>query len=152
MDSGQAAQAFPIFKRLADGAAQRGMPLRAAPLYFRAARARLEMGGAQDAVELARNGIQLLAQAGRIERIRTVLPLLIKALEERGFYGEAVLLRAEAAALLGGEPKVDPLLSRSALLPAKCPLCGGPVHSDEVDWINEHDAKCVYCGSLIRTE
>ncbi|MBN1580547.1 MAG: hypothetical protein JXA89_07570 [Anaerolineae bacterium] len=152
MENGQVAQAFPIFKRLADGAAQRGMPLKAAPLYFQAARARLEMGSAQDAVELARRAIQLLAQAGQIERIRTVLPRLIKALEEKGFYSEAVLLRAEAAALLGAEDKADLPFSQRGILPAKCPSCNGPVRSDEVDWVDENSAECVYCGSVIQTE
>ena len=152
MEKGQYEQAFPVFKRLADGAAQRGMPLKAAPLYFQAARARLEMGGAQDAVALARRGIQLLVQAGQAERIRTVLPRLTKALEEKGFHDDAVVLRAETAALLGGEQKVDPASTPRGTLPAKCPSCSGPVRSDEVDWIDESSAECVYCGSVIQTE
>ena len=47
MDAGQYAQAYPILKRLADGAVKRGRPGRAAALYVRAARARLEMGSGQ---------------------------------------------------------------------------------------------------------
>jgi hypothetical protein len=152
MESGQYAQAFPVFKRLADGAAQRGLLLRAAPLYFQAAHARLEMGGAQDAVELARCGIQVLVQAGQIERIRTVLPRLTRALEVKGFYNEAVFLRAETAALLGGERRVDPPVIRRGTLPGKCPSCNGPVRSDEVTWIDENHAECVYCGSVIDTD
>jgi hypothetical protein len=152
MESGQVDQAFPIFKRLADGAAQRGMLLRAAPLYFQAARARLEMGGAREATEFARRGLQLLVQAGRIERARAALSRLTKTLEEKGFQNQAVTLRAELAALLGGGYEVTPSSDRRGSLPPKCPSCNGPVRSDEVDWIGDSSAECVYCGSAIQVE
>ncbi len=151
METGQYEQAFPFFKRLAEGAAKRQMPLKAAQLYFQAARARLEMGGAQDAVELARRGMQLLTQAGQIERARAVLPRLSQALEEKGFHDQAVLLRAEIQALLGGglsQPAAPP--RPRPQLPATCPACNGPVHAGQVVWIDERSAECAYCGTLIR--
>ena len=150
MESQQYAQAFPIFKRLADGAARRGMPVRAANLYAQAARARLEMGSAKDAVDLVRRTILLLRQAGQVERVRTLLPRIITALEHRGYRDEAITLQAEVTALLGS---AEPALAtdQRGTLPARCPSCSGPVHPDQVTWVDNTGAECAYCGSMIRT-
>ena len=150
MEEGAYEQAFPIFRRLADGAAERGMPVRAANLYLQAARARLEMGGGQDAAALARRAIALLVRAGQQERVGVLLPRIIEALESRGYHDQAVDLRAEASALMGGEGPAA-VRARGAL-PAKCPSCNGPVRSDEVTWIDDRSAECIYCGSTIRAE
>ena len=48
MESGRYAQAYPLLKRLADGAARHGMPVRAANLTLRAARARLAREAPED--------------------------------------------------------------------------------------------------------
>ncbi|MBN1937411.1 MAG: hypothetical protein JW934_22330 [Anaerolineae bacterium] len=149
MEEGQFEPAFPVFLRLADGAVRLGTPVRAASLYFQAARARLEMDGAPEAVELAQRGIRLLAQAGQVERARAVVPRLTKALEEKGFYAEAVSLRAEIEALLAGSSRQA---APPAQLPARCPSCNGPVRADEVEWIDARSAVCVFCGSTIRTQ
>jgi hypothetical protein len=149
MENGQYAQAYPLLRRLAEGAARHGMPVRAANLYLRAARARLEMGGAQDAVELARRAIQLLISAGQTERLRTLLPRMIDELERRGHREQAVALRAEMTALLGGAEPGAVAPERGAL-PPKCPSCNGPVRTDEVTWIDVRSAECAYCGSTIQ--
>ena len=151
MDMGQYAQAYPTLKRLADGAVERGMPGRAASLYVQAARARLEMGSAQDALLLARRAVQLFADTGQHERLGRIVPRMVETLEAKGYHIEAVSLKAETAALLGdaGPPLT---VQRQGALPAKCPSCGGPVRGDEVDWIDDLSAECVYCGSTIRAE
>jgi hypothetical protein len=41
---------------------------------------------------------------------------------------------------------------RRGLLPTSCPKCGAPVHSEDIDWVDENTAECEYCGTLIRTE
>lgn len=153
MESRQFAQAFPIFQRLADGAAERGMPVQAANLYLKAAHARLEMGGADEAAELAHRAIQLFADAGQEQRLRALLPQLTRALEEKGHHGQAVTLRAEMEALLGGlGPALQAAPAQRGTLPAKCPSCSGPVRADEVEWIDEHSAECAYCGSVIQAQ
>ena len=151
MESGQYEQAYPLLKRLADGAARHGMPVRAANLYVRAAHARLEMGSAPDALDLARRAIQLLVAAGQTERLHTLGPRMVQAFEERGHREQAVTLRAEIAALVGSAPAAASTAPR-ATLPAQCPSCSGPVHADQVTWIDAQSAECAYCGSTIRAE
>ena len=149
MESGQYEQAYPLLRQLATGAERHDMPVRAANLTFRAARARLEMGDAQESVDLARHAIELLVAAGQAERVRGALPRMIEELEKRGYSDQAVVLRAEVAALLGGSGAAPPPLQRRTL-PAQCPSCSGPVRADQVMWIDEHSAECAYCGSTIQ--
>jgi hypothetical protein len=155
METGQYEQAYPLLKRLADGADRHGMPGRAGNLYLRAARARLEMGGTQDAVNLARRAIGLLHAAGRHDRIRAVLPGVVQELEKRGHRDEAVALRAEVTALLGGVEAESPPMSppsRRGALPARCPSCNAPARADEAAWIDDRSAECAYCGAVIPAE
>jgi hypothetical protein len=157
MDVGEYAQAYPILKRLADGAAGRGMPVRAANLYLQASHARLEMGSAQDAVALSRRAIRLLIDAGQAERAGALLPRMIDMLATRGYHDEAVNLRAEVSALSGGSrtsvQRRDEAMSRQrGVLPAKCPSCAAPVRPDEVMWSDDRTAECVYCGSTLQAE
>ncbi len=152
MEAGQFAQAFPMFKRLAEGAQERGMTARAAQLYWLAARARLEMGGAQDALDLARQSVLLFDQAGLIHLVRGLLPQLIRPLEAKGYTQQAVALRAEVESLLGGGSRQEPAAPSRSRLPDKCPSCGGPVHPAQVKWVDERSAECAFCGSVIRAE
>ena len=150
-EQGQYAQAYPIFRRLAEGADEQGMPIQAANLYVQAARARVEMGSAADAVMLARRAIQLLVGAGRRERVSVLFPGLIERLEEKGYREQAVDLRAEVAALLGAvRPATSSVLR--GMLPPKCPSCGATARADEVTWIDDRSAECCYCGSVIQAE
>ncbi len=127
------------------------MPVRAANLHVQAARARLEMGNADDAAALARRAIGLLVNAGQGERAAVLLPRMIQALEDKGYHDHAVALRAEVKALSGSALQAA-ALSRRGTLPTRCPSCNGPVRSDEVTWIDNQSAQCVYCGSVIRAE
>lgn len=152
MERGQYEQAYPLLKRLADGAARNGMPVRAANLYVRAARARLEMGSAPDALDLAQRVIQLLIGAGQAERLHALGPRLVQAFEERGHHEQAITLRAEITALLGSVSAAAAPTAPRATLPAQCPSCSGPVRADQVTWIDAQSAECAYCGSTIRAE
>ena len=151
MEEGQYAQAYPIFRRLAEGADEQGMPIQAANLYLQAARARIEMGSATDAVTLARRAVQLLIGAGRRQRVSMLLPGLVERLEDKGHHQQAVDLRAEVVALLG-TTQVAPVPVRRGILPARCPSCGAPARPDEVTWIDDRTAECCYCGSVIQAE
>jgi len=68
---------------------------------------------------------------------------------------------AAAAGVLEGEfgPSLGASAQRmttgsppAARLPGKCPQCGGPLRSDEVDWIDAQSAECPYCGSVVQAE
>ncbi len=145
MESGQYAQAYPLLRRLAEGAVRHGMPARAASLYLRAALARLEMGGAQEAVAMARQAMHLLLGIGQAGRVHALLPRIVEALEEKGYHDEAVTLRAEL-----GTETAPPVPRKRGALPARCPSCGGPLRADEVSWIDDNSAECPYCGSAVQ--
>jgi Zn finger protein HypA/HybF involved in hydrogenase expression len=38
------------------------------------------------------------------------------------------------------------------VLPTNCHGCGGPIRSDEVEWVDDVTAECPYCGSAVRAE
>jgi hypothetical protein len=71
---------------------------------------------------------------------------------------EALGMSEEREAL---EKEIQELLSQSGIslsaraqeekprLPGKCPQCGGTVHPQEVEWIDERTASCDYCGSIL---
>ena len=154
--SGQYAQAYPTLKRLAEDAAEAGMPVQAATLYAQAARARLEMAapGAQnaawDAVELEQNALHLLYDAEQIARAQMLLAEMLRLLERKRYAEQAIELRAQGTALLGARIQRPP--PPQAALPERCPACSAPLRADEVEWTGERRAECVYCGSAIRVE
>lgn len=149
METGQYAQAYPLLKQLADGTARHGMPVRAANLYLRAAHARLEMGSAEDAADIARHAIHLLHAGGQTDHLRALVPRIVQELEAKGYHDLAVELRAEASALLGGSVGPPPERVERAALPTRCASCNGPVRADQVVWIDERSAECAYCGSVV---
>lgn len=156
MDSGQYAQAYPLLRRLGDVAVQREMPVRAAHLYLRAAHARLEMGGPEDAFDLARRAIRLLLEAGQTARLHGLVPRIAEAFQGNGYEAQAVALRAEARSLLAGEAGPAPA-RRGGQLPARCPSCNAPVRADEVTWAGgagrgRSVAECAYCGTVLPVE
>lgn len=38
------------------------------------------------------------------------------------------------------------------ILPIECPSCGGPIHLQEVEWVDPRTAVCTFCGGLIRSD
>lgn len=158
LETGQYAQAYPALTRLADGAAEGGRPLQAATLYAQAARARIEMAApgaanaAIDAAALGQRMLRLLVGAGRPARAQALLARLIQALESKGYRAQAVALRAEGRALLGGSGAGAPDRASQAVLPAHCPSCNAPLRADEVEWLDAGRAECAYCGSVVRAE
>jgi hypothetical protein len=157
MERGQYAQAYPLLRRLGDVAVQRDMPVRAAHLYLQAAHARIEMGGPEDAFDLARRAIRLLLQAGQAARLRGLVPRIAEAFQRSGYEGQAVALRAEARSLLAGDVEEAPVRGAGEL-PARCPSCGAPVRADEVTWTRAGArrgrplAECAYCGTVLQAE
>jgi hypothetical protein len=167
-DQGKFVEAAPIFDRLAQGAAERGMLNRAGDLYLQSARCHLEMGEASLAVERGKQALRLFGQAGLFGKIERLMPRMVEALQEKGYRAEAEALRQEVRARLAEVPpgrRMPPgaHLARPALsavegppmarqeLPAKCSACGAPVKPDDVTWLDPQTAECPYCGSVLKT-
>lgn len=150
---GQFQAAAQQFAELSDKAADYGMLDRAGNLSLQAARAYLEASDTQQALAHARSGLSRLMQAGREWRAGNLLEKFTAALRERNLNVEADALEKEFAHVYetpwapGGEPAAP-----RGHLPSKCPNCGGPLHSDETDWIDQTTAECPYCGTPVRAE
>jgi hypothetical protein len=155
---GQPAAAAPLFVELAGMAHSLNMPRRAAQMHLQAARSFAASGNKAAVLEQARAALQVLIGAELAEEATLVLPRLVREMRERGMTAEAGILQHEIQEQLGlsaeewGEASAPPAKPARGRLPAKCPGCGGPVRSDEVEWIDEHSAECVYCGSVLPTE
>ncbi len=148
---GESKEAAAIFSELADAAAKRGIP-RAAQLNLQAGRALIEAEEAISGLDRIRQGLTLMAETNQLARLPNVGRRILTELRDKGLDAEAAAIESEIQTLLSKhgltlaatEGSVD---KRS--LPSKCPYCGGNVHPDEVEWIEQQQAMCAYCGSRL---
>jgi tetratricopeptide (TPR) repeat protein len=166
LEEGRHQEAAPIFERLAEGAAGRGMWSRAGDLALQAARCYLEAGQVEPALKRGRQALHLYGRGGLIGKVQSILPKMVQALENKGYHEQAQALRAEVEARLADRPPELRAVSPGPAerwpsvfhhpkttpreLPAQCPSCGAPVRSDEVTWVDQTSAECPYCGSVVK--
>ena len=154
MEHNQPAEAAVIFDRLAEAGANRGIP-RAPQLYLQAGRAWIEAGEIERGVQRLDTGLDLMLRMKQLRRLPVISQRILTELKEHG-------LTEQAAAY---EKKIDSILAAYGLslasassrtekprLPAKCTYCGGNVLPDEVEWFENHQASCNYCGSLLEAK
>lgn len=152
MAAGDYSQAALAFEELAQRAEARGGP-RAPFFLIQAGRAHILLGETAAGQAQLKQGLSLLAQARRYTQLYRAGTRLAQELQTRGLAAEA----AEITALIKGnvpaaEIPAQGQTASKALLPTHCPACGGPVRSDEADWIDEMTAECPFCGSPVRAE
>jgi len=154
MGQGDFQRAATLYAELADGARTLGMP-QAAHLSLLAGRALALAGEAQAGVVRTRDGLRWLAEQGRPRRLARALQRVLTEMRSMGMAAEAKALEDEfqgANQMPGAGSPIGQVGSGRPLLPGKCPHCGGTVHPDEVDWIDEAQAPCDYCGSILTVE
>jgi hypothetical protein len=154
MELGNYAEAATAFEKLAQTAEKRIGP-RAPFLFLQAGSARIQFG--QNAVGMGhlRHGLELFIASGRYHQLYRAGTRVIRELKARGMEREAQEISrlvqrnipaiSESPTQRGPDPVQVPL-------PTHCPSCGGPVRSDEVDWIDAVTAECPFCGSPVRAE
>ena len=151
LNNGRPAEAAEHLQNLAAEAESSGRLKQAANLHAAAAHALVAAGeesGALAEAETALVQFDRLGMAGRAPTFRRNIAERMRASS-----------MADAAARLegwGGPAAVRPAPAGGTAptrgrLPAKCPHCGGPVRSNEVDWIDAHSAECDYCGGVVNT-
>ena len=153
MAAGNYPAAAEAYEQLARGAQARGLP-RDAQLFLQAGRCRLLEGQVAAGMENLKKGLTILSSRGDSQHLQNAGRRVIAELTQRGLEVEA----AEIEALLGGAlpasftpaPGINPAKPR--LLPTSCPGCGGPIRSDEVEWVDEATAECPFCGGAVRAE
>lgn len=155
MESGEHANAVPLFERLARTAYDMHM-LRPAPhLFLQAARARLLSGEREAGRDLLLQGLSILAEAGRWETLQNAGILLEEELPALGQEQVGAEIRAWIDDQLKGQKTaqdVDTAPARRAGLPLTCPYCQAALHPIVVEWFDRTAAECPYCGSVIQIE
>ena len=153
MATGQYAAAAEIFEQFARGAVQRNGPR--APLFLlQAGQARLHANQVPAAMAHFLEGFAIIAKRGNFQRLARAGQRIAAELKERGLTAEAGQIEAYLkSAMPAGFVAAPPAgAAKTRLLPTTCPGCGGPIRSDEVDWVDEATAECPYCGSAVRAE
>ena len=161
MESSRFTEAAEIFRRLADEAAERDMPVRAADLNLQTARALWAAGQTAAAVERVLLAIRLLIQGHRAERVPRVLEKTTAVLRQKGYSAEADRLEREGTQIIEAaglswehlrrQGAAGSAAVRRGTLPAHCSGCGAPLLPDEVEWHADDTAECPYCGAIIKT-
>ncbi|MFL7790866.1 MAG: hypothetical protein AB8I69_01905 [Anaerolineae bacterium] len=158
MAEGQFTEAAAIYERLCAEGKERGFVARAADFALLAARAYFAAGDIDAALANAKQGVQLLAQGGRPDRIPRVLSKIVAKLREKGYNIQADELEQEAERILSevglslaeAAQQAPQMPERRGTLPAKCDGCGAPVVPDEVEWHDAQTAECLYCGTVLK--
>lgn len=153
MAAGNYPAAAEAYEQLARGAQTRGLP-RDAQLFLQAGRCRILAGQVPAGMADLKQGLALLAQRGRWQHFHNAGQQAIVDLNQRGLAAEAAeieaLLRALLPASFAAGSAAGPAPKR--LLPTTCPSCGGPLRSDDVEWLDEATAECPFCGGAVRAE
>jgi hypothetical protein len=100
-------------------------------------------------------GLSLFAARGQLQQLSRAGTRLIEELKQRSLTAEAKQLEdyLKTALPAGFTAGPGPQSAKPRpVLPTNCPGCGGPIRSDEVDWVDEVTAECPYCGSAVRAE
>jgi endogenous inhibitor of DNA gyrase (YacG/DUF329 family) len=102
-----------------------------------------------------RQGLALFSARGQFQRLYHAGMRFVAELKARGLAAEAQLIEDYLKTTLpagfvpgSGLGEAKPKLA----LPTNCPKCGGPIRSDEVEWVDELTAECPYCGSGVRAQ
>ena len=125
---------------------------RASQLYLQAGRAWIEAGEVEKSIKPLQTGLKLMVRMGQFRRLPVVSHRVLTEMRNLGLTEQAKAIEDEIQGILAkhGLSLTTAFSPRSQPpLPAKCNYCGGNVIPDEVDWIDEHHASCVYCGSIL---
>ena len=151
LDEEEYAQAGAVFEELGIAAIRRNVP-RAPQMFFQAGKAFLSAGNKQKGMDLLIKGLKLMPRMGQHRRIPTVGRRILSGLNEMQMHEEYRAFEGEIDQLLDKydlRRDLEAEQQSEAILPPKCPFCGGTVHPDEVEWINEQTVECNYCGSVV---
>jgi len=149
-------RAAVLFEKLADEAAKRNFP-RAPHLYLQAGRANILADQVDDGMSFLYKGLQLLVEQNRSLDLQRVGNRVIQELQEIELTDQAVQIEEwlnevnPEGEIVHGTP-FSIAGDKNYRLPVNCSSCGGALHPEQVDWIDEMIAECSYCGNMVRAE
>ncbi len=152
MASGEYTEAAGIYEQFAEIALARNGP-RTPWFFLQAGQARLLQGQVSVGMQHILQGLGLLAARGQLQKLYHAGTRFTTELNSRGHSAEATQLQDYLKKTLpaGFVPRSGAgLEAPHPVLPTTCPGCGGPIRSDEVDWVDAVTAECPYCGSAVR--
>ncbi|MBC8333790.1 MAG: tetratricopeptide repeat protein [Anaerolineales bacterium] len=145
----QAAEAFEIIARRAD--ARRGP--RAPQFHFRTGQAYILAGKVESGMPHIKKALAFFSARSQWEPLYRFGQRAVDKLNDLGHTTQAEEI---ADYLSNNLPEKTAHTQRTshkkATLPTHCPGCGAPLRADEVDWIDDHTAECIYCSSPVRGE
>ena len=147
--NGKFAQAGIILSGLAREAEHLERRKVAAELHSRAAHCFVDGGAEQTGLSEAQAALRVFTNLGMEVRRERFLNNIIRKLEAHQMTAAVGALRVEfgrAERVLA--ETVEPIINLR--LPPTCPLCGGPMRSDEVEWVDQYSAECNYCGGVVQ--
>lgn len=153
MAMGDYPTAAVAFEDLAKRATNRGG--KHAPFFFlQAGRAYMLMNDYKKCMLHYIQGLNLLIDGQRYTQLYRAGTHIVQELKGRGHETEAreIAGMIHSNTLAISETATQQLPSDKLMLPSHCPSCGGPLRSDEVDWIDDLNAECPFCGSPVRAE
>jgi hypothetical protein len=149
---GRYKEAAGSFEQLAHGAQARGLP-QDAQLFLTAGYCWIQMKQINLAMVDIKQGLNTLLSRNKHFRFQKACQQSIIELTNSGFQQEAeeVLQLLRSSLELKSVVKKDDIPVDRRNIPVVCPSCGGTLHSDEVDWIDEFAIECPWCGSAVHT-
>ena len=150
-DKGEYGRAAQLYERIAQAADARGGS-RAPILHLQAGRSRIYAGQTALGMPSLKRGLELFAQRGQLHKLQNAGSRVVSELKARGLAKEAAEIEALLQGIAPSMPAVEVPPARRPILPTHCPSCGAPLRPDDVDWLDEVTAECVYCGSPVREE
>ncbi|MDR3574131.1 MAG: hypothetical protein P4L50_09725 [Anaerolineaceae bacterium] len=153
--SGQCEQAAMLFAQLAAAMETSGHPRRAANFHAQAAHTFADANEPVRSLTHARRALDLFLQFQMVRRIPVFYTNITRHLRNKGLVGAADQVVKEYAAKVSSFPMPvqPPQTAQSGprpVLPPSCPKCGAPVRSDEIEWIDNRSAECIYCGTTLQ--
>ena len=149
--SGNYPAAADAFEQLARGAQARGLP-RDAQLFLQAGRCRVMANQVPQGMADLKQGLAIIAGRGNWQHLSDAGQRVANELLQRGLAVEAdeiqAVLRNTLPATFTAIPRNEPAARKP--LPTACSSCGGPLRSDEVEWIDDVSAECPFCGGVVR--
>jgi hypothetical protein len=103
-------------------------------------------------MERVNTGVDLMVRMKQLRRLPVICQRILMELKEHGLTDQAVAFEGKMNDLLatyGLSLAVASTSAQKPRLPAKCNYCGGNVLPDEVEWFDNQQASCTYCGSLL---
>jgi hypothetical protein len=154
-ETGNYQEAAERYTRLAERAVIRGKS-RAGNWMIKAGQANVLAGAKEKGMQQIIKGMDMLQNEGRQKDLRRYAWRTIDLFNTNGLQAEARKvsdwiqgISPDAGFSSGEAASMGGQVNNHRKLPSKCPSCGAPVHPEIVDWVENGQAACAYCGILL---